>query len=162
MPREELVEAIKHLGPVLLHGLLAAERFAAAAVFGDQPLECGKALGLRERSFALFLRHAGFQTQLLFQILEAEFVVGLRLVANAGEGGIEQFAQAPTVQCLGLLVGDDLAKEGMNLAVVAANDAVETKIECFGFVKLEKLGHQLDKTGFHLLPLRWQSGYFRR
>ena len=46
-----------------------------------------------------------------------------------------------------------LAKEGVNFAVMAANDTVETKIKRFGFIELEKLRHQFDKAGFHLLPL---------
>ena len=50
----------------------------------------------------------------------------------------------------------------MNFSVVAANDTIETKIKRFGFIELEEIGHQLDKAGFHLLPLRRQTDYFGR
>lgn len=48
----------------------------------------------------------------------------------------------------------------MDFAVVPANYTVEAKVERLGLVELKQCRHQLDKTRFHLLSLRWQGENF--
>lgn len=45
---------------------------------------------------------------------------------------------------------DDFAQKSLDVPVVAANDAVDAKVQRLCLVHLEQLAHQGDKAGFRL------------
>jgi len=66
------------------------------------------------------------------------FVVGL----EGGTGGLQAL--------LAVRRGDDFAQIRQNVAVVAADDAVDAKVERLRLVHLKQLTHQGDKAVFRL------------
>lgn len=66
---------------------------------------------------------------------------------GGGEGLIQEPGEASAEQCGTVRTGNQLTQEGADLAVVAADEAVDAEVQGLGLVELEELRHQGDEAG---------------